>query len=412
MNEVKFGVIGGVDAGKSSLIGVLSYDILDDGRGLARNKVLKLPHEKECGRTSSVSKHFVKKTNEERFTTFLDLAGHEKYLKTTLYGLSGFFLDYAIIIVGANMGVTKMTKEHLGIILPLRIPFIVVVTKIDIAPPDILKKTLEDIQYIIRKKRSPQRETRLMNTSDDINEMLEVFNENKYKICPIFQVSNTQGTNLNLLKSFVFPLPSRFEEQFERLKIANPSCIDKNVFKIHEKFNVKGVGLVVSGFTKYGQIKPGIKMYLGPIYGDWKEVIVKSIHNNFRELVPQLNTGESGCLSIKFTDKKFKVPKKSIRKGAVVTDHPQLSNKFQSDVYILSSQYTTIRKNYQPVMNCNTIVQGAKIYDLEKETIRGGEKVWVKFEFMYRPEYIEIGDLFIFREGNIKGFGKVTQIIE
>ena len=61
MNEIKIGIIGGVDAGKSSTIGVLSYDVLDDGRGFARSKVLLLPHEQETGRTSNISKHFIQK---------------------------------------------------------------------------------------------------------------------------------------------------------------------------------------------------------------------------------------------------------------------------------------------------------------------------------------------------------------
>ena len=66
--------------------------------------------------------------------TFLDLCGHEKYLKTTIYGLVGMIPDYAMIIIGANMGISRMTKEHLGIALALKIPFFIVMTKIDIAP--------------------------------------------------------------------------------------------------------------------------------------------------------------------------------------------------------------------------------------------------------------------------------------
>lgn len=45
--------------------------------------------------------------------------------------------DYSMIVVGANMGVSRMTREHLGISLALGIPIYVVVTKIDIAPADV-----------------------------------------------------------------------------------------------------------------------------------------------------------------------------------------------------------------------------------------------------------------------------------
>ena len=37
---------------------------------------------------------------------------HEKYLKTTVFGLNACSQNYAVILVGANMGVLRMTKEH------------------------------------------------------------------------------------------------------------------------------------------------------------------------------------------------------------------------------------------------------------------------------------------------------------
>jgi GTPase len=69
--------------------------------------------------------------------TFIDLCGHEKYLKTTLFGMMGLLPDYVMILVGANMGLSTMTKEHIGIALSLKIPIYVVITKIDIAPKEI-----------------------------------------------------------------------------------------------------------------------------------------------------------------------------------------------------------------------------------------------------------------------------------
>lgn len=37
--EVRVAIIGNVDSGKSTLVGVLTRSMLDDGRGLARGKV-------------------------------------------------------------------------------------------------------------------------------------------------------------------------------------------------------------------------------------------------------------------------------------------------------------------------------------------------------------------------------------
>jgi GTPase len=67
-----------------------------------------------------------------------------------MFGLVGLMPDYSMIIVGANMGVSRMTKEHLGISLALRVPIFIVITKIDIAPPEIYEKTKETLIKILR----------------------------------------------------------------------------------------------------------------------------------------------------------------------------------------------------------------------------------------------------------------------
>jgi GTPase len=51
-----------------------------------------------------------------------------------MFGLVGLMPDYAMLVVGANMGISRMTKEHLGITLALGVPIFFVITKIDIAP--------------------------------------------------------------------------------------------------------------------------------------------------------------------------------------------------------------------------------------------------------------------------------------
>lgn len=52
--EVRVAVVGNVDAGKSTTLGVLTRGGLDDGRGKARVALFRHPHEVETGRTSSV----------------------------------------------------------------------------------------------------------------------------------------------------------------------------------------------------------------------------------------------------------------------------------------------------------------------------------------------------------------------
>eukprot|EP00456_Euglypha_rotunda_P048510 TRINITY_DN38883_c0_g1_i1.p1 TRINITY_DN38883_c0_g1~~TRINITY_DN38883_c0_g1_i1.p1 ORF type:complete len:121 (-),score=20.83 TRINITY_DN38883_c0_g1_i1:10-372(-) len=95
-------------------------------------------HEVENGRTSSISRQILGFDNEGNVTnntnsfgatsgwteiiedsskvlTFVDLAGHEAYLKTTVAGLMGLSPDYGLVVVTAEKGVTRMMKEHLEI---------------------------------------------------------------------------------------------------------------------------------------------------------------------------------------------------------------------------------------------------------------------------------------------------------
>jgi GTPase len=85
-----------------------------------------------------------------KLINFIDLAGHEKYLKTTVFGLTGHAPDFAMLMIGANMGVSGMTKEHLGISLALRVPVYIVVTKIDLCPENILKQTMIQIKKVLK----------------------------------------------------------------------------------------------------------------------------------------------------------------------------------------------------------------------------------------------------------------------
>ena len=97
-NRIKIAITGNVDCGKSTLIGVLVNNILDNGRGSARKSIMKMKHELDTGRTSSISFNYIKYKYEDgvpivtkgindreeikKIITLVDLAGHEKYLKT------------------------------------------------------------------------------------------------------------------------------------------------------------------------------------------------------------------------------------------------------------------------------------------------------------------------------------------
>src|SRR6201999_2138863 len=168
--ETRIAVVGNVDAGKSTMLGVLVKGNLDDGRGKARVNLFRHKHEMESGRTSSVGMEIMgfdskgdvvvsgvpgrKLSWEEigkrsaKVISFTDLAGHERYLRTTVFGLLSSEPNYCLLMVAANNGLIGMSKEHLGIGLALNVPGMVVVTKIDICPPQILQQTVTQLTKI------------------------------------------------------------------------------------------------------------------------------------------------------------------------------------------------------------------------------------------------------------------------
>lgn len=58
-NDTRIAVIGNVDSGKSTLVGVLTKSMMDDGRGSARKQVFNFSHEQANGRTSSIGQEIM-----------------------------------------------------------------------------------------------------------------------------------------------------------------------------------------------------------------------------------------------------------------------------------------------------------------------------------------------------------------
>lgn len=416
--DVRIAVCGNVDAGKSTFIGVLTNGSLDNGRGKARLNVFNYKHEIESGRTSSISQQILGfksdgtcvNYNENFHNTtwgdimeesykvisFLDLAGHEKYLKTTVSGMTGQMPDYSFLMVGANMGVTRMTKEHLGLSLSLKIPLIIVVTKIDMAPDHILKNTLADIQKIL-KSRGIRKMGLVIKTEEDFASAIKSIQNDR--VVPIFLVSNVTGENLDMVRKFLNVLPPRIE--WNLLKDQHGEVL------VDETYSVTGVGTVLGGTVMSGTIKSGDTMMLGPDgNGVFSKVVIKSIHVK-RTPTSIATPGKTGGFAIK-KSKSF-----CPRKGMVLVSpeaNPKASTYFEADVVVLYHS-TTIHKNYQPVVQCLTVRQCAKIVHIEKqELLRTGDKAKVIFKFMYRPEYLKVGMRVIFREGRCKGMGIITKV--
>ncbi|BFZ03628.1 hypothetical protein BsWGS_06667 [Bradybaena similaris] len=412
--EVRVAVVGNVDAGKSTLLGVLTHGDLDNGRGMARQKLFRHKHEMESGRTSSVGNDilgfdasggvvnkpehghldWIKICEESaKVVTFIDLAGHERYLKTTVFGMTGHAPDFAMLMIGANAGVIGMTKEHLGLSLALNVPVFVVVTKIDMCPPNVLQETLKLLTRILK---SPgcRKIPVLVQNIDDV--VVTATNFTSERMCPVFQVSNVTGENLNLLKMFLNLLSTRV-----RCDASEPA-----EFQIDDTFSVPGVGTVVSGTLLQGQIKLNDTLLLGPdALGQFQPVPIRSIHRK-RMPVREVRGGQTASFSLK------KIKRASIRKGMVMVSsriEPKACWEFEGEILVLHHP-TTISVKYQAMVHVGSVRQTATIISMTQEHLRTGDKATVRFRFIKNPEYLKTDMRMVFREGRTKAVGNITKL--
>ncbi|XP_038146549.1 GTP binding protein 1, like isoform X1 [Cyprinodon tularosa] len=416
--EVRVAVVGNVDAGKSTLLGVLTHGELDNGRGFARQKLFRHKHEMESGRTSSVGNDILGFDQEgqvvnkpdshgggldwikiceksSKVITFIDLAGHEKYLKTTVFGMTGHLPDFCMLMIGSNAGIVGMTKEHLGLALALNVPVFVVVTKIDMCPANILQETLKLLQRLLK---SPgcRKIPVLVQNKDDV--VVTASNFSSARMCPIFQISNVTGENMDLLKMF--------------LNLLSPRTTYNNdepaEFQIDDTYSVPGVGTVVSGTTLRGVIRLNDTLLLGPDpLGTFIPIAVKSIHRK-RMPVKEVHGGQTASFALK------KIKRSSIRKGMVMVSPklmPQATWEFEAEILVLHHP-TTISPRYQAMVHCGSIRQTATILTMNKDCLRTGDKASVHFRFIKTPEYLHCDQKLVFREGRTKAVGRIMKLLQ
>ena len=413
---VSLAVLGNVDAGKSTLVGVLCTGMLDNGRGLAMAQVARFLHEIESGRTSSISVKWLGFDEEGRIVNYdvpspldeaqiylnsakviglVDLGGHERYLRTTLRGVMARTPDYSMIVVAANAGLLKMGREHLGICVVLRIPIFVVVTKIDLVAPEVLQATVEEIKSVLTMPGVNKLPFEVKNIDDTV---VAAQHMSSGRVVPIFKVSSVTGEGLELLKTFLNLLPPR-TRWAEKAKKPLLMYVD-------DVFNVKGVGPIVGGLVLEGVVNVDEEIHLGPFPdGSWRLARVKSIHVN-RIPVDRAFAGQEATLAL--TNVRYE----ELEKGMAVLDkrsEPRSVWSILARVTILKHP-TTIKPGYQVVLHLGAIRSTVEFAEMEKVPMRTGDTGTVLLRFSYHPWYLREGDIFVLREARTRAIGKVLSV--
>jgi elongation factor 1-alpha len=422
---LRVAVVGNVDSGKSTLIGTLCHSALDDGKGSSRKLVTRSKHELETGRTSTITSHLMGfdeagepirvprvgtrycesylGESSARVVSLVDLAGHEKYFKTTTTGLAQGMLEYALVLVSASQPPTYMTIHHLNLCVMLNVPVIVVVTNMDSCPQDVMKSTMKRIQDVVRTATNGKRTYDLRTETD-----VDLVQNKLASLVPVVKVSCVSGENLGILKKILFVLPRR---RFHENKISRPfECFVENMF------NVQGVGTVLSGFVNAGDYKKGETVYIGPTKtGGFVKTVVKSIHV-MQTNVDHVWAGHDANLAVSLSkeDRKqlarcrmfvFKEPVNPTRefvadvvltKGDPVT---MIKGKYQIQIHILHQRPTCRLIDFEAV---GETTEDSKI------VLRPGQMARAKFKLMGGAYYIRPGMRIVLRDGRVRGIGKIV----
>ncbi|KAL2737438.1 GTP-binding protein 2 [Vespula maculifrons] len=414
--DLRLAVIGAQDAGKSTLLGVLTQGELDNGRGRARLNMLRHLHEIKTGRTSSISHEIIGFDNEghvlnyaemttaeeicehaSKVVTFIDLAGYRKYLRTTVSGLTGYSPHYVILVIAPPMN--EASQEHMALCLTLRLPFFIVLNKNDLGFCDT-HDTLVQLENAIQ-AHGYSKQLLLYNINNDISQYYET------DIIPVFTVSCVTGKGLGELTSFIRNLPP---------SETNPTDSDPEscLFQIDETFRVAGLTQpVLGGLLVKGAIAPGTRLLVGPLPdGKFSPVKVASIHRN-KAPCCLVRASQSASLTLA-PSTNHSPPLPHFRPGMVlvsVRDKPHATLFFQATVLIVYHA-TAIFSGFQTTVHVGNVRQTCiieGIMDMKDRGLQTNDTASILFRFVSHPEYLHVGMRLLLREGRTKGIGKITQ---
>jgi len=215
MKHIIVGTAGHIDHGKTALVKALTGIDAD-----------RLKEEKQRGITIDIG--FADLAVGEFRFGFVDVPGHERFVKNMLAGAHG--LDMVMLVVAADESVMPQTREHFDICCLLRIKSgLIVLTKSDMVDDDLLELARAEVEDYVRGS----------------------FLEN----APIIPVSSKTGAGIADLKAALATLA-------ERLEPKEVTAIPR--LPIDRAFSIKGFGTVVTGTLIAGQITPGDELEVMP----------------------------------------------------------------------------------------------------------------------------------------------------
>ena len=388
--EITLGVLGLEGTGKSTIIGVLINGVLDDGKGLARQNVLRHKHEIFSGKTSSFS-HQILGFDEEgninnygdllrpsksqivskstKIINFYDMAGGNKtFNRTTLPTLSNEYLDYLLFVISANENITRKTENYLSFMYNVDVPVITIINKIDLISEEELKQFVKKYKETIKKLNSElnlQKIPKIIKNDEDVELFSRSMDEKEILVTFLVSTLKWEG-GLTLFKNFLRSLPkvNGIIYNNDNLKQRQKELeLEKMEFDIHEIIH-KETNAILIGIVSSGKLRSNSKCYLGPdSNGNFKIVEVCNIFCK-KVAVSYSYKGQYCSVCIKSLGKINTLTRENVKKGMSLLDirmNPIASRLFEIEIWTIDETTKILKNSYQPILNIKHIRQGVKI---------------------------------------------------
>ncbi|HEV7375929.1 MAG TPA: selenocysteine-specific translation elongation factor [Pyrinomonadaceae bacterium] len=215
MRSIIVGTAGHIDHGKTALVRALTGVDAD-----------RLPEEKRRGITIDLG--FAELDLQDVRIGFIDVPGHERFVKNMLAGAHG--IDAVALVIAADEGVMPQTREHFDICRLLDVRHgLVIITKTDAVEEELLTLVGAEAEELVA------------------GSFLEG--------APVLSVSARSGYGLEELKTALrevaLRVPARSSEMVARLPV-------------DRAFTMRGFGAVVTGTLVAGSVSEGDEMELLP----------------------------------------------------------------------------------------------------------------------------------------------------
>ncbi len=316
------GTAGHIDHGKTALVKALTGVETD-----------RFPEEKLRGITIDIG--FAELDLGETRIGFVDVPGHEKFVKNMLAGASG--IDVVLLVIAADEGVMPQTREHFEICRLLETKTgLVVLTKKDLVDEELIE---------------------LVNL-----ETAELVENSFLQNAPVVAVSARNGEGIEELKqtleTIAAQIPERKNETVARLPI-------------DRSFTVKGFGAVVTGTLATGEIAESQEMEVLPI---GKKVRVRGLQTHGKS-VKSAHAGQRTAVNLGGIDHA------EIERGMVLTETGVLrpTQIFDAEIEVLKDAKRSLKSRQRVRVHIGTIEALARLQVLnETNEIKQGEKDFVQ----------------------------------